>query len=1557
MYIIQYKKRQIERIQRANKKLICWLISYCFLGTEVFAAPMGANNVAGVAHVTQNGKITQIEQITDKAIINWENFDIAADETVHFSQPNSNSMILNRIQSPHPTQIHGTIKANGAVALVNQNGIIFHEGSHIDVNKIITSTADIKNSDFMAGNLNFSIPGNQDAETHLNGKITLQSNGLAAFVSPKLYQNGIITGHLAKITLAAGDTWTLDMGGLVKLSLSQETAKTLIQKGNITGGTVRLTINSAKSLVKSVINLGGQIEATNAIEKNGEIILSGPESEVIIQDQAKITSDNISIEADEAYIHGKIKATEKVKIQSKTIESISSLKIEASEIHQNATTGAFSSGTYQASKKIILSGNNALIGATLEAPEIAIGAASNYEKPPTINLKSELEAKEPQKTYILNGTKLTATEQILIWSSGETQFYGQATAPSLEISGPKLELNPSGITSKNLILDPTDIIITDTYPDAVLAVQMGLGVTMPVPGTTTLTLANNDYFGYSSSLNNVGDILVIGAHGTSSSKGAVYIFDLDTSTKIATLKDTLSNGNHSLVLANNDRFGNALDLNAAGDILAVGAYGTSSVKGAVYIFEINTGTKIATLTDTLSDGNHSLVLANSNYFGRALDLNAAGDILAVGATGTSISKGAVYIFEINTGTKIATPWKDALSDGNHGLVLANSNYFGIALDLNAAGDILAVGAHGTSSSKGAVYIFEINIGTKIATPWKDALSDGNHSLVLANNNIFGYALDLNAAGDILAVGAYGTSSFKGAVYIFEINTGTKVATPWKDALSDGNHSLVLANSNYFGNALDLNAAGDILAVGAFGTSSSKGAVYIFEINTGTKIATPWKDALSDGNHSLVLANNNIFGYALDLNAAGDILAVGAYGTSSSKGAVYIFSVDTAGTKEATLESSLENGMIFAAPPTSIKFGHATALNSAGDIMAVSAFEDYVSTGNGAVYLFDVDPLNPGGTVNFSKKISSATPGLTVANNEAFGSSVAINDSGSALAVGATGAGAPFKGAVYLMNLDPTDLTLDPTVRARLDDSLGGLTLTSDDSFGYSVALNGAGDLLMVGDPFSASGGSVHTFSLDGILGATYRSTVNIGNGFGNSVALNSAGDIAAIGAPFDDTGNADAGKVYIYSAVPATGVLTQESVIDNNHPSLTLAASKYFGTSVALNDAGDLLAIGSSTTSSGHSSEVSADVMSLNTSDLTESAVHVTKIDNSHASLTIANSESFARSLAFNDLGNVLLIGAPLDDDLYTDAGAVYYMTLDRYSSSTFYAITSDIEALINAGTNVILQADNNITTTGDLDLNGLGNLTLEAGNDITISNHIINSSSGKITLEATNAANINTDIETSGDIEISAENINIVGNITSSATAKFSAGDEITQSGGTITANIGDFTAGNAITSAEINVQEIIFNAYFADFTGRVTNLEHPGYSIFTNNSPLDSIITNLTLNDIPFIKAVSYDDYIREIIRIHKEAMANSPTPPEKAPEPTPEPIVKNPTPEPTKAIEAQILQIQDYRPFQPKMEAKQYRPLSDQSPVLEHELSGENEWKIIYKVYLEETRKRRK
>ncbi|GGF32203.1 hypothetical protein GCM10011611_42980 [Aliidongia dinghuensis] len=90
-----------------------------------------------------------IQQTAQKAILTWQSFNLSKDTTVHFDQTagnqangNNNWIALNRVQDPSgvPSQILGTIKAEGSVYLINRNGIIFGGSSQIDVHTLIASS-------------------------------------------------------------------------------------------------------------------------------------------------------------------------------------------------------------------------------------------------------------------------------------------------------------------------------------------------------------------------------------------------------------------------------------------------------------------------------------------------------------------------------------------------------------------------------------------------------------------------------------------------------------------------------------------------------------------------------------------------------------------------------------------------------------------------------------------------------------------------------------------------------------------------------------------------------------------------------------------------------------------------------------------------------------------------------------------------------------------------------------------------------------------------------------------------------------------------------------------------------------------------------------------------------------------------------------------------------------------------------------------------------------------------------------------------------------------------
>ena len=256
------------------------------------AGPDGANVVGGAATIQGQGTANvTINQISDRAVINWNQFNIGAGERTQFVQPGSSSVALNRVTGGlGPTEILGTLSANGRVFVINRDGILFGPNAKVDTAGFLATTSDIKNSDFMAGRYNFNIPGRPDASIINQGTITAHNAGFAALVAPGVRNSGTITATLGTVGLAAGNSFTLDFYGdkLISLAVGDQIGATVrdVQTGrpltslventgriSANGGRVELTAAAARHVVDSVINNRGVIEANTIGRRNGMIVL------------------------------------------------------------------------------------------------------------------------------------------------------------------------------------------------------------------------------------------------------------------------------------------------------------------------------------------------------------------------------------------------------------------------------------------------------------------------------------------------------------------------------------------------------------------------------------------------------------------------------------------------------------------------------------------------------------------------------------------------------------------------------------------------------------------------------------------------------------------------------------------------------------------------------------------------------------------------------------------------------------------------------------------------------------------------------------------------------------------------------------------------------------------------------------------------------------------------------------------------------------------------------------------------------------------------------------
>ena len=271
----QSEQRKTRRLKVGAAAVAGALASMGIPNLAFAQLPTGGQVVGGQANIVQNGNALNITQGTDRAAIDWQSFNVGQGNTVNFNQPSASSIALNRVLGSDVSVIQGAINANGQVFLVNQNGILFTPTAQVNVGGIVASTQSISTADFMAGKYTFS--GNSTGTVENQGNITTATGGTVALIAAKIINTGTITAPQGIVGLAAGNTVTLDLGGPVKIQVSEGALNTLIEQGGgivADGGQIYLTAKAAGNLAASAINHTGITRArTLAENKKGKIIL------------------------------------------------------------------------------------------------------------------------------------------------------------------------------------------------------------------------------------------------------------------------------------------------------------------------------------------------------------------------------------------------------------------------------------------------------------------------------------------------------------------------------------------------------------------------------------------------------------------------------------------------------------------------------------------------------------------------------------------------------------------------------------------------------------------------------------------------------------------------------------------------------------------------------------------------------------------------------------------------------------------------------------------------------------------------------------------------------------------------------------------------------------------------------------------------------------------------------------------------------------------------------------------------------------------------------------
>lgn len=1088
------------------------------------ANPQGGVVVGGSATITNNGPKLDVHQTSQRAVIDWRGFDIAVGEHTQFHQPNSAAIALNRVNSSSASQIDGMLSGNGNIVVINPNGVVFGKNSQVDVNGLIASTANTSNADFMAGGkLKLNIAGRPDARIINRGTITAKQAGLVGLVAPNVENSGVITANLGKVTLASGDTATVDLYGdkLVEVAVSDAVTSQLISNsGTIeaAGGTITLTAAAGANVVNSLIEVSGELKAPAVAQRNGEILIYAEGANAVIGNNAADKAKKSG--ASTVLISGKLEAT--------------------------STAGKGGKITVTADHVGVLAGARIDASGELGGGIVHIGGAYQGLGPTPNALR----------TIIQDGALIQANAwrkgnggEVVVWADNRTDFGGQINAMggteegdggSVETSG-RVALNVSGNVSAisrrrgktgEWLLDPNNIIIQAAGSDTNVsaspnftsnndnAIVTTASINAALNAGTSVTIMT----GTGGTNLQGGDITVMDAILKSSGSGLAPTLTLSASRNIIINANitAMTAGSINLVLqANKDDFGSGYvninaDITTRNGTLTIGG-GSNMTTGFAYG---NAGQAAGVrINGVLDAGNNGLTIrghgfnnaGTDNNYGVLIEGNGSitsrlNTIVGVGGAGANHNYG-IY----NNGRTLSSNSSAAIYTGTGGGT-GNNNYgiymHGGLIESTGSGSVTVTGTGGGLGANGSnnygVFIDNAGSLTSAGAPGTNILATGGGAGTGTNNYglyVTGANSRISAAGvpiTISGIRGGGDAATNYGVYIDTTN-GVRTTTA-------GN--VIVKTDKLF-----LNVAGALVA---------NGTLNIAGYTAGTTIG------VGDGATGTLLISSAMFGYfgaangvqigdatSGDITLAGNVTTTNLSGLAINSGA----NISTVGTGSITAGNISLNAATSASGD--ITFAHKydlTSLSSASSDISVSAYNN-ISIGGGS-------------------DITARRNIAIVSNRDSVGTGAIYVGPGSELqgqlgsvilAGGTSGFLIPVGNAAnkYGLHLDGV------TITAGLN-SGNALFLRGT---GYADAGNGNVGVRIVNSTLNTTGlGAVSILANGGGTGASASNTgVYVGN---STISASGGGGMTITGNAGNTTGNSNAGIVIDDSDIYTTGAGT-----------------------------------------------------------------------------------------------------------------------------------------------------------------------------------------------------------------------------------------------------------------------------------------------------------------------------------------------------------------------------------------------------------------------------------
>jgi filamentous hemagglutinin family protein len=844
-------------------------------GVGATALPSGGQVAVGQATLTATAANLAVNQASQRAVINWNSFNIGSAASVDFVQPSPSAVALNRVVGNEPSQIFGQLRANGQVFLVNANGVLFAPGAQVNVHGLLASTLDTSDTDFMAGTLHFA--GKAGAVRN-EGHITTDAGGYVGLLGGQVSNTGTITAQLGtqsgSVALAAGSDVTLDFAGdgLLKVVVNAGAVQALVDNAGLVqadGGRVQMSAQAADALVSASVNNTGLIQARGlqsvggVIELSGDAVYQAGVLDVSGGQGGKVAISGINVLQDgQIQAQGNLGTGGSVAIHA--VEGL--LQTQQAQIHADGLSqggqivldggkGAYLSGHNQAQGaqggQIDASAQTlVLAGATLNADGLS-DVGGRVRVGGDAHGAVILGLQKATSTVVNASTHLSAQGakgQVIVWSDGDTRYEGTSVAGGvgagfIEISA-KGTLHYAGLANPGaggqLLLDPTDIVI-DVAGAATNYIDL-----MP-----NLASVINDMHGGGGAVELGNGNMVVASpnatYGGIASAGVVYLYNGQSGALISTLYGTQASdlvGKKITGLVGNNNY-----------VVSSGSWSLNT--GAV-----TWGSGATGVSGPVSAGNSLLGFVAGDWVG------------SIGSVPLSDGNYVVLSPQFGSGLGAVT-WANGLT-GRVGTVSAVNSMVGQAI-----GDV--VGSGGATALKNGDYAISSPAwGSKLGAVTLVRAGSGNAvGVVTAANSLTGAALgDAVGSGGVvmLADGNYVVSS---PDWLSAAVTAQGVgAVTWVDAQITGPAQGGSGQTVNASNSLTGGMAGD--QVGSRGvTALTQGGFVVASPNWSDPVsgnvsagAATWIAAGQTGAGQVVSASNSLIGAAMfDQVASGGVTAL------------------------------------------------------------------------------------------------------------------------------------------------------------------------------------------------------------------------------------------------------------------------------------------------------------------------------------------------------------------------------------------------------------------------------------------------------------------------------------------------------------------------------------------------------------------------------------------------------------------------------------------------------------------------------------------------------------